>query len=66
MLSFVSGVLPSSSTVKSGGCTFPGADSDHSDLDASVIREVESSRMVEPEKSHENEDENRPTAEKSH
>ncbi|KAL7611032.1 hypothetical protein Lser_V15G10223 [Lactuca serriola] len=50
MLSFVSGVLPSSSTVKSGGCTFPGADSDHSDLDASVIREVESSRMVEPEK----------------
>nr|XP_043639955.1 transcription factor MYC2-like [Erigeron canadensis] len=46
MLSFVSGVIPSSSTVKSGG----GGGSDHSDLDASVIREVESSRMVEPEK----------------
>lgn len=53
MLSFVSGVLPSSSTVKSGGGGgggLTGADSDHSDLDASVIREVESSRMVEPEK----------------
>lgn len=50
MLSFVSGVLPSSSTVKSGGGALTGADSDHSDLDASVIREVESSRVVEPEK----------------
>lgn len=50
MLSFVSGVLPSSSTVKSGGGAFTGVDSDHSDLDASVIREVESSRVVEPEK----------------
>lgn len=50
MLSFVSGVVPSSSTVKSGGGVLTGADSDHSDLDASVIREVESSRVVEPEK----------------
>ncbi|KAI3727913.1 hypothetical protein L6452_16535 [Arctium lappa] len=50
MLSFVSGVVPSSSTVKSGGVALTGADSDHSDLDASVVREVESSRVVEPEK----------------
>ncbi|CAN1199964.1 Transcription factor MYC1 [Linum perenne] len=51
MLSFTSGViLPSSGTVKSsaGGT----ADSDHSDLEASVVREVESSSRiaVEPEK----------------
>lgn len=44
MLSFVSG------TPKSGAGTFTGADSDHSDLDASMIKEVESSRVVEPEK----------------
>ncbi|XP_024994564.1 transcription factor MYC2-like [Cynara cardunculus var. scolymus] len=50
MLSFISGVLPSASTVKSGGGVLTGADSDHSDLDASVVREVESSRVVEPEK----------------
>uniref|UniRef100_A0A9I9CGV9 Transcription factor n=3 Tax=Cucumis melo TaxID=3656 RepID=A0A9I9CGV9_CUCME len=48
MLSFTSGViLPSSGGVKSGVCA---GDSDHSDLEASVIREVESSRVVEPEK----------------
>lgn len=48
MLSFTSGViLPSSGTVKSSGGI---GDSDHSDLEASVIREVESSRVVEPEK----------------
>ncbi|KAI3751085.1 hypothetical protein L2E82_22129 [Cichorium intybus] len=40
MLSFVSDMLTSSSTVKSGGGAFIGVDSDHSDLDASVIREV--------------------------
>ncbi|XP_022158185.1 transcription factor MYC2-like, partial [Momordica charantia] len=49
MLSFTSGVIvPSSGAVKSSGCI--GGDSDHSDLEASVIREVESSRVVEPEK----------------
>ncbi|KAG7036194.1 Transcription factor MYC2, partial [Cucurbita argyrosperma subsp. argyrosperma] len=48
MLSFTSGViLPSSGALKSGGGI---GDSDHSDLEASVIREVESSRAVEPEK----------------
>lgn len=48
MLSFTSGViLPSSGGVKSGG----GArDSDHSDLEASVVKEADSSRVVEPEK----------------
>ncbi|GFZ15443.1 basic helix-loop-helix (bHLH) DNA-binding family protein [Actinidia rufa] len=49
MLSFGSGViLPSSGAVKSscGG----GGDSDHSDLEASVIREAESSRVIDPEK----------------
>jgi transcription factor MYC2 len=44
MLSFVSG------TAKSDAGAFTGADSDHSDLDASMIKEVESSRVVEPEK----------------
>ncbi|EEF42418.1 transcription factor MYC2 [Ricinus communis] len=48
MLSFTSGVvLPSSGGVKSSGGT---GDSDHSDLEASVVRETESSRVVEPEK----------------
>ncbi|KAJ4847818.1 hypothetical protein Tsubulata_011769 [Turnera subulata] len=48
IVSFTSGVvLPSSGVVKSTGGT---ADSDHSDLEASVVREVESSRVVEPEK----------------
>ncbi|XP_065877463.1 transcription factor MYC2-like [Euphorbia lathyris] len=49
MLSFTSGViLPSSCVMKSSGGT--GGDSDHSDLEASVVRETESSRIVEPEK----------------
>ncbi|OAY29926.1 transcription factor MYC2 [Manihot esculenta] len=48
MLSFTSGViLPSSGGVKSSGGT---GDSDHSDLEASVVRETDSSRIVEPEK----------------
>ncbi|XP_050232406.1 transcription factor MYC2 [Mercurialis annua] len=48
MLSFTSGViLPASGAVRSSGGT---ADSDHSDLEASVVRETESSRVVEPEK----------------
>ncbi|XP_048429478.1 transcription factor MYC2 [Pyrus x bretschneideri] len=47
ILSFSSGViLPSSCVVKSSG----GADSDHSDLEASVVREADSSRVVDPEK----------------
>ncbi|XVF13624.1 hypothetical protein REPUB_Repub08aG0223700 [Reevesia pubescens] len=48
MLSFTSGViLPSSGVVKSSG---GAGDSDHSDLEASVVKEVDSSRVVEPEK----------------
>ncbi|PSR89239.1 Transcription factor like [Actinidia chinensis var. chinensis] len=48
MLSFTSGViLPASRAVKSSG---GGGDSDHSDLEASVVREAESSRVVDPEK----------------
>ncbi|XP_076883686.1 transcription factor MYC2-like [Bidens hawaiensis] len=50
MLLFVSRVIPPSSNVKSGGVQITRADSDHSDLDASVIREAESIRVVEPEK----------------
>ncbi|RYQ81538.1 hypothetical protein Ahy_Scaffold1g107438 isoform J [Arachis hypogaea] len=47
MLSFTSGViLPPSNMKSSGG----GGDSDHSDLEASVVKENESSRVVEPEK----------------
>ncbi|KAM1024275.1 hypothetical protein ACFX2I_037468 [Malus domestica] len=47
ILSFSSGViLPSSGVGKSSG----GADSDHSDLEASVVREADSSRVVDPEK----------------
>jgi transcription factor MYC2 len=46
MLSFTSGViLASSGVVKSSG-----GDSDHSDLEASVVREADSSRVVDPEK----------------
>ncbi|GAA0187521.1 hypothetical protein LIER_34809 [Lithospermum erythrorhizon] len=49
MLSFTSGVvLASSGVVKSSGGG--GADSDHSDLEASVVKEVDSSRVVDPEK----------------
>ncbi|KAL4342024.1 hypothetical protein GQ457_08G025300 [Hibiscus cannabinus] len=48
MLSFTSGVvLPSSCVVKSSGGV---GDSDHSDLEASVVKEADSSRVVEPEK----------------
>ncbi|XP_057478945.1 transcription factor MYC2-like [Actinidia eriantha] len=48
MLSFTSGViLPSSGVVKSRGS---GGDSDHSDLEASVVREADSRRVVDPEK----------------
>nr|AJC01628.1 MYC2-like protein 2b [Hevea brasiliensis]AST25598.1 lMYC6 [Hevea brasiliensis] len=48
MLSFTSGViLPSSGMVKSSGG--PG-DSDQSDLEASVVRQTDSSKVVEPEK----------------
>lgn len=48
MLSFTSGViLPSSGVVKSSGGT---GDSDHSDLEASVVRQTETSKVVEPEK----------------
>nr|QNT13142.1 MYC2a transcription factor [Tripterygium wilfordii] len=48
MLSFTSGViLPSPDMVKSSG---GGGDSDHSDLEASVIKDVDSSRVVDPEK----------------
>ncbi|CAK9173397.1 unnamed protein product [Ilex paraguariensis] len=47
MLSFTSGVvLPSSGMVKSNG----GGDSDHSDLEASVVKDADSSRVVDPEK----------------
>ncbi|XP_048447494.1 transcription factor MYC2-like [Pyrus x bretschneideri] len=47
ILSFSSGVvLPSSGVAKSSGA----ADSDHSDLEASVVREADSSRVVDPEK----------------
>ncbi|KAK0589752.1 hypothetical protein LWI29_018061 [Acer saccharum] len=48
MLSFTSGViLPSSGGVKSSG---GAGDSDQSDLEASVVKEADSSRVVEPEK----------------
>lgn len=51
MLSFTSGViLPSSSGVAKSSGGGGGLDSDHSDLEASVVREADSSRVVEPEK----------------
>lgn len=61
ILSFTSGmILPSSVKVKSG-------DSDHSDLEASVIREVDScTKSLEPENDRKNEAENKQTDEKSH
>lgn len=48
MLSFTSGVMLSNTCVvkSSGG----GGDSDHSDLEASVAKEADSSRVVDPEK----------------
>lgn len=52
MLSFTSGAILPDSNVKSGvsrgGCG--GGDSDHSDIEASVVKEADSSRLVEPEK----------------
>ncbi|KAK4486528.1 hypothetical protein RD792_009211 [Penstemon davidsonii] len=49
MLSFTSGViLPSSGALKTDNVT--GIESDQSDLEASVMKEAESSRVVEPEK----------------
>ncbi|KAJ0914076.1 putative transcription factor bHLH family [Helianthus annuus] len=50
MLSFVSGVVQPSGLKSGGGVALTRADSGHSDLDASVIREVESSKVVELEK----------------
>ncbi|KAI4328077.1 hypothetical protein L6164_020466 [Bauhinia variegata] len=49
MLSFTSGVILPASTMKSSGGG-GGADSDHSDLEASVVKEADSSKVVEPEK----------------
>ncbi|MCD9644592.1 Transcription factor myc2 [Datura stramonium] len=48
MLSFVSGTILPTSGMKLGGGG--GEDSDHSDLEASVVKEADSSRVVEPEK----------------
>ncbi|KAK4368720.1 hypothetical protein RND71_012512 [Anisodus tanguticus] len=48
MLSFVSGTISPSSGMKSGGGG--REDSDHSNLEASVVKEADSSKVVEPEK----------------
>ncbi|PIN25568.1 hypothetical protein CDL12_01674 [Handroanthus impetiginosus] len=49
MLSFTSGViLPSSGILKNDN--IGGVESDHSDLEASVVKDVDSSRVVDPEK----------------
>ncbi|XP_061347822.1 transcription factor MYC2-like isoform X2 [Gastrolobium bilobum] len=52
ILSFTSGVILPASNIKSGGGGGGGGDgdSDHSDLEASVVKEDDSSRVVEPEK----------------
>ncbi|KAK7317784.1 hypothetical protein RJT34_02306 [Clitoria ternatea] len=47
ILSFASGVILPASNMKSWGCA---GDSDHSDLEASVVKEGDSGRVVEPEK----------------
>ncbi|KAG4184899.1 hypothetical protein ERO13_A09G201500v2 [Gossypium hirsutum] len=48
MISFTSGaVLPCSGVAKPGGCA---RDSDNSDIEASIVKEADSSRVVEPEK----------------
>ncbi|KAE8678502.1 Transcription factor MYC4 [Hibiscus syriacus] len=47
MLSFTSGVILPSGVVKS---SWGAGDSDHSDIEASVVKEADSSRVVEPEK----------------
>ncbi|KAJ1408411.1 hypothetical protein SESBI_23536 [Sesbania bispinosa] len=49
MFSFTSGVILPASNMKSG-VGGGGGDSDHSDLEASVVKEDDSSRVVEPEK----------------
>ncbi|CAJ1940369.1 unnamed protein product [Sphenostylis stenocarpa] len=49
MLSFTSGIILPASNVKLGGGGSGGGDSDHSDLEASVVKEADS-RVVEPEK----------------
>jgi transcription factor MYC2 len=49
MLSFTSGVLLPASNMKSGGGG-GGGDSDNSDLDVSVVKEADSSRVLEQEK----------------
>ncbi|KAI4314476.1 hypothetical protein L6164_027381 [Bauhinia variegata] len=49
MLSFTSGVILPASTMKSSGGG-GGADSDHSDLEASVVKEPDNGRVIEPEK----------------
>ncbi|CAJ2636353.1 transcription factor MYC2-like protein [Trifolium pratense] len=48
MLSFTSGVLLPASNMKSGGGG--GGDSDHSDLEVSVVKEGDSNRVLEQEK----------------
>ncbi|TKY58559.1 Transcription factor MYC2 [Spatholobus suberectus] len=51
MLSFTSGVILPASNMKSGsGGGGGGGDFDHSDLEASVVKEADSGRVVEPEK----------------
>ncbi|PPD79354.1 hypothetical protein GOBAR_DD23710 [Gossypium barbadense] len=48
MISFTSGaVLPCLGVAKPGGCA---RDSDNSDIEASIVKEADSSRVVEPEK----------------
>ncbi|KAK7251438.1 hypothetical protein RIF29_34632 [Crotalaria pallida] len=47
MLSFTSGAILPAFNVKSGG---GGGDSDHSDMEASMVKEADSSKVVEPEK----------------
>lgn len=47
MLSFTSGVILPASNMKSAAT---GGDSDHSDLEASVVKEPDGGRVVEPEK----------------
>ncbi|KAF3964400.1 hypothetical protein CMV_011308 [Castanea mollissima] len=50
MLSFTSGVILSSGCVVKSSGGVGTADSDHSDLEASVVKEADSSRVVDPEK----------------
>ncbi|XP_004509726.1 transcription factor MYC2-like [Cicer arietinum] len=50
ILSFTSGVLLPASNMKSSGGIGTGGDSDQSDLEVSVVKEADSSRVIEPEK----------------